>query len=380
MTTSSRPLVLHTRVVSGTGGGPEKTILNSPRFLRRLGYESSCLYLHPPEDPGLQVLRKRAEVAHAEFLGMEDRGPFDFSLVGKLVKLCRQRQVAVWHAHDYKTNLFGLLVRRSIPDMKLVTTLHGWVLKTWKTPLYYTLDKFTLRHFDAVIAVSQDLFVQAQQWHVKPERLSLIHNAIDTADFRRSMSPAEARESLGMPTDAFVVGGLGRLSFEKGFDVLIRAVDDLIQQGRKVELWIGGEGTERTALEELARQLGHTGNTIRLLGHLPDPRVFLQALDAFVLSSRREGLPNVLLEAMALGVPVVSTRVAGVPALIDDQQHGLLVPIEDRTAIVAAVCRLMDDDGLTTSLVDNAKTRIGEEFDFEQRMRRVAKVYAGLTK
>lgn len=377
--TTPRPLILHTRVVSGTGGGPEKTILNSPRFLRPLGYESSCLYLHPPGDAGLQVLRKRAEAAQAEFLGMEDRGPLDFSLVGKLVELCRQRQVAVWHAHDYKTNLLGLLVRRSIPEMKLVTTLHGWVLKTWKTPLYYTLDKFTLRNFDAVIAVSKDLFEQAQRWRVKPERLSLIHNAIDTTDFRRALSPAEARESLGMPTNAFVVGGLGRLSFEKGFDILIRAVDDLIQQGRKVELWIGGEGAERAALEELRKQLGYADTTMRLLGHLPDPRMFLQALDAFVLSSRREGLPNVLLEAMALEVPVVSTQVAGVPSLIDDREHGLLVPVEDPAVIAAAVCRLMDSDELSTSIVDNAKARIRKEFDFGQRMRRVAEVYAQIS-
>jgi glycosyltransferase involved in cell wall biosynthesis len=376
MTTPPRPLVLHARVVSGTGGGPEKTILNSPRFLRALGYESSCLYLHPPEDPGVQVLQAKALAADAEFLGMEDRGPFDLSLVKKLVALCRERQVAIWHAHEYKTNLLGLLVRRSIPELKLITTLHGWVLKTWKTPLYYTLDKFTLRHYDAVIAVSEDLFTQAQQWRVKPERLTLIHNAIDTHDFRRTMTRVEARAALGMSTDAMVLGGLGRLSFEKGFDVLIKAVDDLLRQGRRVELWIGGEGAERAALEELTQQLGVAAPTVRLLGHLPDPRVFLQGLDVFVLSSRREGLPNVLLEAMALEVPVVSTRVAGVPSLITDQQHGLLVDIEDREAMVVAIGRILDSNDFRQQIVDNARARIEGEFDFRQRMRRVAHVYS----
>jgi glycosyltransferase involved in cell wall biosynthesis len=367
-------LVLHTRVVSGTGGGPEKTILNSPRFLRELGYRCACLYLHPPDDLGVSVLKARAVEAQAEFIGMEDQGPFDLSLVGKLVSLCRERQVAIWHAHDYKTNLLGLLVRRYVPGLKLVTTLHGWVLKTWKTPLYYTLDKITLRHYDAVIAVSPDLRDAAEKWGVREERLHLIYNAIDTGIYCRTLTRDSAKSQLDMSAETVVVGGLGRLSYEKGFDLLIQAADNLVKRGRKLELWIAGEGSERAALERQVADLVEPAVRVVLCGFLKDPRTFLQGLDMFVLSSRREGLPNVILEAMALQVPIVSARVAGVDALIENQVHGLLVEAGSVAQLEEAVETLLDRQRCE-ELVVNSRRRVEQQFDFRVRMQRMARVY-----
>src|SRR5438477_6875066 len=119
---AARPMVLHVRVVTGHGGGPEKTILNSPRFLRTLGYQSKLAYLHPPNDPGFTALRKRGESLEADVLSVPDRGPLDLSVVMKLVRICREQKVAIWHGHDYKSNFLGLLVRMFWP-MQLVTTL-----------------------------------------------------------------------------------------------------------------------------------------------------------------------------------------------------------------------------------------------------------------
>jgi len=371
MNSKPTPFVLHTRVVSGAGGGPEKTILNSPRFLKDLGYDSACLYLHPPDDPGTALLKSRAKNYGAEFIGIEDRGPFDFSLVKKLIQICRERNVNIWHAHDYKSNALGLLVKRKIPDLKLITTLHGWVQKTWKTPLYYTIDKFCLSRYDHVIAVSQDLHEQAIRWRVPQAKLSLIHNAIDTTEFRRSMTKEQAREALGLPTNAFVLGGLGRLSKEKGFDLLIKAANELMSEGRNIELWIGGEGHEQESLEELISN-AYPGK-IKLLGLVNDPKVFFQALDLFVLSSLREGLPNVILEAMALETPVLSTKVAGIPLLIENQVHGHLIESNSVEALVHGIQTSIDLDLAPMTL--KARERIKLEFDFLVRMGLVARIY-----
>ena len=111
----TRPLVLHARVVTGTGGGPEKTILNSPRFLKSLGYDCACAYMHPAGDPGFDTLRQRAADLDAELLSLPDRGATDLSVVRRLLRLCRERQVAVWHGHDHKSNAIGLLLRRFHP-------------------------------------------------------------------------------------------------------------------------------------------------------------------------------------------------------------------------------------------------------------------------
>ena len=137
----AHPFVLHTRIVAGTGGGPEKTILNSPRHLRDLGYESACAYLHPPDDPGLQVLELKAKESGAELISVPDKGKIDITVIKKLVRLCRERKVAIWHGHDYKTNVLGLIVRR-FHKMKLVSTVHGWVNHLPSdSPLYYWLDR-----------------------------------------------------------------------------------------------------------------------------------------------------------------------------------------------------------------------------------------------
>ena len=143
MTDLNDPLVLHVRVVTGAGGGPEKTILNSPRFLRQFGYDAVCAYLHPPGDPGFEKLQARAADNQAEIVSIPDRGATDFSVVSRLVQICRERQIRIWHGHDYKSNALGLLVQKFHP-MRLVTTVHGWVFSSQKTDLYYAVDRACL--------------------------------------------------------------------------------------------------------------------------------------------------------------------------------------------------------------------------------------------
>src|SRR4051812_16280741 len=109
------PVVLDTRVVTGRGGGPEKTILNSPRYLKPAGYRMLCAYMHPPNDPGFEDIRRRAEALGAPLLSVPDRGPLDLAVIPRLLNICRRERVAIWHAHDYKSNLLGVLLRRAWP-------------------------------------------------------------------------------------------------------------------------------------------------------------------------------------------------------------------------------------------------------------------------
>src|SRR3954469_13668866 len=95
------PVVLDARVVRGSGGGPDKTILNSPRFLAAAGYRMLCAYLHPPADPGFEQLCRAARQRQATLLSIEDRGPWDWRVVPQLLSLCRRERVCIWHGHDY---------------------------------------------------------------------------------------------------------------------------------------------------------------------------------------------------------------------------------------------------------------------------------------
>ncbi len=408
---SYKPLVLHARVVTGTGGGPEKTILNSPRFLTALGYDCVCAYMHPPSDPGFEVLRQRAAELDAELVSLPDRGIADLGVVRRMLKLCRERNVSIWHGHDHKSNAIGLLLRRFHP-MALVSTVHGWVFDSRRASLYRKIDLACLRHYDQVICVSDALLDECLAAGVPLARCRVIENAIDLSKYRGLPDRATARRALDMTNvaitlpraepnassgdvsqdiesvpnarlvtrsdDGYVVVAIGRLSPEKAFDVLIRAVDQLIEAGTDVRLLIAGEGNERASLEQLIAQTGR-GDRIKLLGHVADPRSLFAAADVFVLSSRSEGLPNVLLESLACGVPVVATAVGGVPRVIVDEQNGLLVRPDDVDGLSVALSRLLHNDALKSQLASAGRRTLEERYSFDARMRKVVAVYRSLT-
>lgn len=367
------PVVLHARVVSGEGGGPEKTIVNSPRFLKEFGYRSLCAYMHPPDDPGFVQLTTRAAEAGATLLSIPDRGLRDWSVFRRLLQTCKDEKVSVWHGHDYKSNFIGLLLRRCHP-MRLVTTVHGWVKFTKKTPLYYWVDKQCLKRYDRVICVSDDLYETCLRAGVPTERCQVIDNAIDTSSFRRTLSIADARIETGLPNSGLLIGAAGRLSREKGFDHLIRAVSRLTSEHDEIHLVIAGEGDARRDLERLIRTQPRP-ERFHLLGHRNDIQDVFQALDIFALSSLREGLPNVLLEAMSLGVPVVATRIAGIPKLVRHQQNGLLIDPQDEDALAKALQHLLDSAELRKRLAQVGRQTIEQKFSFDRRMQKIAVIY-----
>gem|GEM_PF-84476 len=370
---SERPFVLHARVVTGTGGGPEKTILNSPRFLKPAGYDCALAYLHPPNDPGFATLEERAGQLGAELISIPDRGLTDLSVVNRLVKLCRERNVTIWHGHDYKSDALGLLVRRFHP-MRLVTTVHGWGVTSKKTPLYYAIDRARLKHYERVVCVSAELLRDCLKAGIPADRCCEIENAIDLSAYDNLPVRDDARRMLNLPAGRSVIGAVGRLSAEKAFDVLIRAVDQLIDSGTPVTLVIAGEGPERARLESLVRELKREDH-IRLIGHVADPRLVFATLDAFVISSSSEGLPNVLLEAMACGVPVISTAVGGIPKVLTDEHDGLLISSGSEAALITSLTRLLHNDVLRKNLSDAARHTIREQYSFEFRMRKMVALY-----
>lgn len=367
------PVVLDARVVTGSGGGPDKTILNSPRFLEPLGYKMVCAYLHPPADPGFDSLRQKAARYCAPFVAVPDRGPWDWRVVTKLLGVCRREKVAIWHGHDYKTNALGLLLRRFWP-MRLVTTVHGWVKHTTRTPLYYRIDQLCLPRYEKVICVSDDLFEACRACGVPERNCVLLENGIDAEEYTRRHTTQEARKRLGLPTDGLLVGGVGRLSAEKGFDLLIRALPALLARGLDARLVVVGEGDERPKLEQLAASLG-VRDRVLLPGWQDDVRGHFEAMDVFALSSHREGLPNVLLEAMALEAPVVATRVNGVPRLVQDGRNGLLVEPGDQEGLTRALLGLLTNEALRSLLRTAARKTVETRYSFRTRMEKLARLY-----
>lgn len=373
MADERRPMILHTRVVCGAGGGPEKTILHSPAFLAPLGYDAVCVYMHPPGDPGFEELSRRAEELGAPLIGVEDRGAWDLRVPKRLLALCREHRVAVWHGHDYKSNALGLLLHRFWP-MRLASTVHGWGVLGGRRSLYYKIDRLCLRRYERVICVSDDLREQCLRAGTPADRCVVIDNGIDCRRFRRQAATSEAKRRLGFDSARLLVGSVGRLSSEKGFDGLIRAVDRLARGGADVALAIAGEGDQRARLEALTAELD-CRDRVHLLGYRSDTIELYQAMDVFVLNSLREGLPNVVLEAMAMEVPLLATRIAGVPKLVEHETNGLLIDPGDSDRLVTELGRLLKDADLRASLAAAARKTVEQKYSFAARMEKIRDIY-----
>jgi glycosyltransferase involved in cell wall biosynthesis len=370
------PLVLHTRVVTGSGGGPDKTILNSPRFLPALGYRAICAFLHPPDDSGFEYIRRAAAQRDAPLLSIPDNGLHDVSLIRKLLQICRNHNVAIWHGHDYKSNLLGLIIRQFWP-MRLVTTVHGWVTHGSRLELYYAVDRLCLPYYERVICVSDDLRTQCISSGVLDSRCRLIENAIDCAEYRRREDTTAAKYRLGFNGDRLLIGAVGRLSKEKAFDVLIGAFAAVRATGANVQLAIIGEGDERSLLESLISRF-QLQDRVSLFGYCANMIDLYDAMDIFVLSSLREGLPNVVLEAMAMEVPVIATRINGVPRIITHGENGLLVSPGVPESIREALLQLIASAEERRRLAVAARRTVERHFSFDVRMRKIAAVYDSL--
>jgi len=353
-------------IVAGAGGGIEKTLVAGARFHELAGYRSVLAFVHPPSDRGFETLRARAAAQGAELHDRAEMFPFSPLTVGWLARLCREHEVDIWHAHDYKTDMIGLLLQ-PVCRFSLVCTLHGWSEDTRRTRLYFALDRRVIRRYEQVIAVSSSLHAEARRLGVSSERLSLIENGVDTDEYRRRGAP---RNGAGI----LHIGAAGRLTPEKGFLDLITAVETLLEEGLDVRLSIGGDGPQRGALEERIRASRHAAR-LALAGYVDDMRAFYAELDLFCLSSLREGLPNVVLEAMAMSLPVVATTAGGLGTFLRDGDDALLCAPGSPAALAAALRTAIRSPALRARLGQVARTRVERECSFARRMQRVFAVY-----
>ncbi|HEY9228589.1 MAG TPA: glycosyltransferase, partial [Gemmatimonadaceae bacterium] len=287
------------------------TMDDAQRFLRPL--EARGIRPHALVMPGRAYARERAAVR----------------------EICRGIRPHVVHTHGYRPDVISGGVARAL-GVATVTTVHGFTGGSWRNRVYEWLQVQVFRRFAAVVAVSRPLEKLLRSRGVPSNRLRLIVNAWSQTSAPRSR--AEARARLGLPENAFCIGWVGRLTREKGADVLLDAVPKLPPD---MLVSFVGDGREKPALEAQAAQLG-IAERVRWHGIVADAATLLPAFDAFVLSSRTEGTPMVLLEAMGAGVPIVATRVGGVPDVVSDAQ-ALLVPSEDPAALATAIRAIRDD-------------------------------------
>lgn len=369
---AKRIAVLHLRTATAAGGGPEKTILVTGRLIDRERFDYLAVYLRRRRSRPAAVL-EQARVLGLDFFDFPGPAP---AQLARITRLIRERDVRILHCHDPRSDVYGILLRRLFPSLRLVSTMHGWIERTRSKGLLNRLDLWALRRFDRVIAVSGAVRDIAGRSGIR--HAVTIHNAIDTAEWRPRPSASAERGSVPHPAP-FRVGFVGRISREKGPLDFVRVAAAVLERNRGWEFVVAGDGPESARMRSLTEQLGLAAN-FRFLGTLRGAQLlsFYQGLNALLSPSHTEGLPNTILEAAALGVPVVATRVGGVGEIISHGENGLLANGGDLAALAEALEQLRSDAALARRLAVAGRKVVAERFSMARRVRTIEALYLRL--
>jgi glycosyltransferase involved in cell wall biosynthesis len=373
----SQPIrVLELRSVWGTGGGPEKTILAGARR-HTPGIQVTVCYIRDARD-AIFSIDARANAAGVDYVELGERHSLDWSVWSALRQLVRSRDIDLVHAHEYKSDLLTYLLAKAEGIVPLATA-HGWTGHSARErQFYYPADKWILARYPKVIAVSGEIKRELVSRGADPRRVEVVLNGIAPDVFRRDPGVRDVeRRRLGLGVDEIAIGAVGRLEPQKRFDLLIEAFASLRTTYPAVRLLIAGDGSQRQKLEQQIEQRD-LGPFCRLVGHVSNVIAFHCALDAFVQASDYEGTPNAVLEAMAMGTPLVATAAGGTAELVTDGVHGLVVPPSDLDQLRHAIERLLADRPGAAVRAANARSRVESELSFDRRMERVEALYEAL--
>ncbi len=359
--------ILHI-ISSGGMYGAEAVILNLSRTLNETGHSSMLGVFANAKNVNLQL----HETAIAE--GIESHiipcsGQIDHGTITRLRELAIQTNADIVHAHGFKADIYSFFALHHFL-IPLVSTCHNWTDTDLAVSIYGAIDRFILRRYASVIAVSEAVKNRLVKAGVREENIHIIKNGIDVRPFRNA-SPS--LRGIGAE-DAPAIGFVGRLSKEKGADVFLRIASRVVAEIPDAKFVLVGEGPEREALESLTDELG-IGKSIFLAGRRSDMPSVYASFDLMVLSSRDEGLPMAVLEGMASGVAFVAMAVGDVPKIIEHEISGVLTSSGDVDSLASRVVSLLRNAPERQRLAEGGRRRVQEEFSAERMAANYMDVY-----
>jgi glycosyltransferase involved in cell wall biosynthesis len=388
---SSSRVIRVLAIVEGTKvSGPAKNILEFCRASKNLNVgpavsTSLAIFVRPdigrwkPSVTSNQVL-DAATATGLEVHPIPERFAFDPRVIWGLRKLVKRLQPDIIQTHHVKSHF---LVRLSGLGhlYRWIAFHHGYTSEGVRMRLYDQLDRWSLRAPSQVVTVCEPFKRQLVSLGVPASRIMVLHNSV-AADWLNGQEPRDtvastvAKKISNWTGHERVVLAVGRLSKEKAFTDLIAAMDELrrVRRDLLIKLQIVGDGPERSRIEQAIRDRD-LQDRITLAGHVQDVRPYCLRADVLAVSSASEGSPNVVLEAMAAGVPVVATSVGGIPELVTDKRTGLLVPPSEPKAMASAINLLFSDPDLAKALARNALEMVRQWHSPQDRARRLLELY-----
>jgi glycosyltransferase involved in cell wall biosynthesis len=346
-------------------GGLERIVLDLARVGRSRGHRVSVVCL---ERPGTLAPQVEAEGATVHSL---DKPPGQTPwLRDRAATLLTQLAPDVLHTHTIGALWYLGPVARNVCQVPVLHTEHidnvgkasGWRAKLKTRLLWHRAGRYAARF----CCVSEDVARSARRaWTVPSSKVETVLNGIATERYADASPRAAVRSQFGIPSDAPVIGTVGRLNEVKHQKLLLQAVAALGPDSGNAQILLVGDGPERQALERLATELGIAART-HFAGYQQNPERFLPAMDLFAMTSRLEGLPLALLEAWAAKLPIISSAVGGVPKVVTHGVNGLLFPNGDEAALTTALRTLLNDSKLAARLAVAGLAVVREHYSLER--------------
>jgi glycosyltransferase involved in cell wall biosynthesis len=360
-------------VLSMDVGGLERNVVNQVLEGQALGQSVSVLCL---ERPG--ALAPRVEALGGRVFCLHKRPGVRLSLVARLRSLLRGLRPDVLHTHQIPTLFYAGPAARLAGGVPVVHTEHGLPLFARRARTRW-LGRLAGLHCDYFFCLTREMADEARKYRVVPARkIRLIRNGIETASYREAGDPQALRRRLGIPPEAAVVGSVGRLAEIKRYDVLIRSFARLKEHCPEAHLVVVGDGPEKPALERLAGGLG-LEKWVHFAGYQTNVSEYLHAMNCFAMTSSSEGAPQAVLEASVARLPVVASRVGGLPEVIDDRRTGILYPPGDEGALARELLGVLRDKALARRLGDAASRRVQDLYGVARMAREYHDCFVRLT-
>ncbi|MDO9583010.1 MAG: glycosyltransferase family 4 protein [Desulfomicrobium sp.] len=301
---------------------------------------------------------------------------FDRSLIRSVRELFVEMRIDLLQTHGYKPSILGFFLKRSL-GIPWVAFLHGNTSEDFKVRCYFFLEKLAVRKADAVVTVSEAMRHVLLKQGFPPNKVHVLRNAIDP-EFLQTVACGFPPEELSLLPGHNCVGPLigiiGRMSPEKGHAIFLEAFPQVLAKVPTARTVFIGTGQEGARLRKMCAEKGME-NHVHFMGFQEDVAAWYPALDLVVLPSLSEGLPNVAMEAMLFGKPVVATNVGGVPEVVEDGVTGKVVPPRDATALADAVIEMLSSPGLMDEYGTRGRKKVLNEFSPQARASRMMEIY-----
>ena len=296
--------------------------------------------------------------------------------------IIRHKEINLVHSQGARADFFSRLAGRRARVPHIVSTIQmpveGFEVGFLRKMIYRLMDQFSERYVDRFIVVSESLRKTLTEGRgISDERVVKIYNGIELDQFHPDLKRSNLRKQWGISAEGPVIGAIGRLVWQKGFEYLIEAIPKILQDFSQAKLLLVGEGPLRHELEGLARELDVDTRVI-FAGFRSDIQDLLSMIDILAVPSLLEGFPMITLEAMAMAKPIVATQIEGIVEQISDSDEGILVPPRDTEALASAILRLIKDRELGNRLGVAARSKIERYFSIDTMVKETETVYLSL--